>query len=35
MPEAEELARSGKLASALRGATNHALAVIGEPLLQS
>lgn len=34
LPEAEELARSGKLASAVRGATNHALTVIGERPLQ-
>ena len=35
MPEAEALARSGKLASAVRGAIDHALAVIGEPPLHS
>jgi hypothetical protein len=33
--EAEELARSGELASAVRGAAHHALAVIGERPLQS
>jgi hypothetical protein len=33
--EAEELARSGELANAVRGAINHALTVIGERPLQS